>query len=135
MPTREAQESGCLVDASVRKQFECEYNLTGRCSKKQRVGLPSEHCIDQTSRAPAAYHVIEWSLHVSKLLRRSPEEGRHSLRPESQAQSRRPTADVMDHRAVGQPDGDRISVGGDDHIRTAVGNDAVVGVGADALLP
>jgi hypothetical protein len=41
----------------------------------------------------------------------------------------------MNDRAVSQPNGDGIAVAGDDHIGTAVGDDPVVGVGVDALLP
>jgi hypothetical protein len=57
----------------------------------------------------------------------------HRLRYESHTQSPGSTADVMDYRAIGQPDGDCFAVGCDDHIRTAAGNDAVVSSGADAL--
>ena len=134
MPARQAQGFGSFINGSFRKQFEGESHLSRGRLQEQWIGLSPKHGVDQASGAPTPDDVIKREFSVSKLVGRSPEQGRHCMGLQPQAERRRPGAEAMDHRPVSQPDGDGVGAG-DDHIGAAVGDDPMVRVDVDALLP
>jgi hypothetical protein len=88
VPARQTHSLGGFINGSVGEQFESERHLTSRRTKEQRIGLSPQHGVDQASSAAAPDDVIQWEFAVSKLVGWSPEEGRHRLGSQPQAERR-----------------------------------------------